>query len=98
MCLKEWKVQANMTSAENKEYSGGWGWKGVVNVVHVRVCATAKMCVGVPWGCLHVTECFKLLSADRKQDIWQDRDNGSGSVKELFNCAGAGCFLELVKL
>lgn len=45
-----------------------------------------------------MTECFKLLSADRKQDIWQDRDNGSGSVKELFNCAGAGCFLELVKL
>lgn len=46
--LKEWKVQANMTSAENKEYSGGWGWKGAVNVVHVRVCVTAKMCVGVP--------------------------------------------------
>lgn len=37
-----------MTSAENKEYSGAWGWKGVVNVVHVRVCVTAKMCVGVP--------------------------------------------------
>lgn len=35
-----------MTSAENKEYSGGWDWK--VNVVHVRVCVTAKMCVGVP--------------------------------------------------
>lgn len=51
MHLKEWKVQANMTSAENKEYSGGWGWKGAVNVVHVRVCVTAKMCVwrvGVP--------------------------------------------------
>lgn len=48
MRLKEWKVHANMTSAENKEYSGGWGWKGVGNVVHVRVCVTAKMCVGVP--------------------------------------------------
>lgn len=43
-----------MTSAENKDYSGGGGggggWKGVVNVVHVRVCGTAKMCVGVPVG------------------------------------------------
>lgn len=48
MHLKEWKVRANMTSAENKAYSGGWGWKGIVNVVHVRVCVTAKMCVGVP--------------------------------------------------
>lgn len=47
-CLKEWKLQANMTSAENKEYSGAWGWKGVVNVVHVRVYMPAKMCVGVP--------------------------------------------------
>lgn len=44
-----------------------------------------------------MTECVKLLSADRKQEIWRERDNGSGGVKELFDCVGAGHFLELGK-
>lgn len=71
MHLKEWKVQANMTSAENKEYSGGWGWKGAVNVLHVSVWLPRCVCGmwACLWDCVHVTECFKLLSADRKQDI-----------------------------
>lgn len=42
-----------------------------------------------------MTEFFKPLSADRKQEIWREWDKGSGSVKELLdrrNVVGAGRF------
>lgn len=51
--------------------------------VCVIVCHT--VCVGVPvrlFACLHVTECWKLVSADGKQDRESKTNSKSGTKEE----------------